>query len=194
MLNVSPLASPEMSPRIPPGAPRARYLPPPASIPQFRLEHVQLESEFDSDNEDFFEYNGLSFIEEDSQSSSSSTFIFSENYEDIQQTYFQKLWKVWSDLWENNHSNPSLEEICWVEHLAHSNGGLRPSLFGNVNRYVVGSIDSCCSVCLDTLTEGDFCAELKCTHRFHSKCLGEWFKSKHCCPNCRHDVSSPPHH
>jgi hypothetical protein len=30
---------------------------------------------------------------------------------------------------------------------------------------------------------------LPCLHRFHNECVGEWFKRKNTCPNCKDNVS-----
>ena len=41
-----------------------------------------------------------------------------------------------------------------------------------------------CSICLDDMFNTDTIA-LECNHRFHKKCINDWFKEKHDCPQCR---------
>lgn len=56
----------------------------------------------------------------------------------------------------------------------------------------------CCAVCLSDFQEGDRVKTLRCTHRFHSRCLRQWFEREHLnCPTCRFEctldsVGTPP--
>ena len=45
-----------------------------------------------------------------------------------------------------------------------------------------------CSVCLGALKPGTRVLKLACKHTFHTKCIEQWFKKAHVCPNCRHDL------
>jgi len=43
-----------------------------------------------------------------------------------------------------------------------------------------------CSICLSTIDANDY--TLECNHKFHTKCIVEWFrKSKGNCPLCNHN-------
>lgn len=44
-------------------------------------------------------------------------------------------------------------------------------------------IDTQCSICFE---QGDF--QLSCGHIFHKRCITEWKKRKHSCPNCRANI------
>ena len=44
--------------------------------------------------------------------------------------------------------------------------------------------DQECSICLDDMYNTDVIA-LECNHRFHKKCINDWFREKHDCPQCR---------
>ena len=44
--------------------------------------------------------------------------------------------------------------------------------------------DQECSICLDDMYNTDVIA-LECKHRFHKKCINDWFREKHDCPQCR---------
>lgn len=41
-----------------------------------------------------------------------------------------------------------------------------------------------CSICLSEVASDR--SVLPCGHSFHSECIGEWFKHKESCPNCRY--------
>ena len=41
-----------------------------------------------------------------------------------------------------------------------------------------------CSICLNVL-ENDIISKWKCNHKFHSKCIKKWMKTKKTCPICR---------
>ena len=43
-----------------------------------------------------------------------------------------------------------------------------------------------CSICLDPLEVDDYSILDKCFHKFHDKCISEWFKitGNHICPDC----------
>jgi uncharacterized membrane protein YqjE len=45
-----------------------------------------------------------------------------------------------------------------------------------------------CSICLDHLTEGNRFISLKCSHFFHTNCLGVWLAQKSSCPLCKEEV------
>ena len=40
-----------------------------------------------------------------------------------------------------------------------------------------------CSICLDTIKKNG--KKTKCGHHFHKKCIKQWRRIKHNCPNCR---------
>lgn len=42
-----------------------------------------------------------------------------------------------------------------------------------------------CSICLDDLNGSTKEMRTSCGHCFHEKCLQDWFKTDHTCPNCR---------
>ena len=56
-----------------------------------------------------------------------------------------------------------------------------------VNRKVPALDHSSCVICMEALVGKMYV--LSCSHRFHVKCLGEWFKSNTTCPMCRAEVS-----
>jgi hypothetical protein len=46
-----------------------------------------------------------------------------------------------------------------------------------------------CVICMDTYVKGDKVNGLpKCTHYFHSKCIGAWLVGSDCCPVCRSKI------
>ena len=47
--------------------------------------------------------------------------------------------------------------------------------------------DSECSICLDCQRGKK--VELGCSHRFHSVCIGRWFKTQDLCPLCRDKIA-----
>ncbi|KAI4380490.1 hypothetical protein MLD38_006675 [Melastoma candidum] len=53
-----------------------------------------------------------------------------------------------------------------------------------------------CAVCLEGFRVGENLMNLRCAHRFHTRCLVPWLESNTRCPCCRTDVisssSSPP--
>ena len=44
-----------------------------------------------------------------------------------------------------------------------------------------------CAVCLEAFRKKERARELPCKHRFHSLCIGKWFKEHIVCPLCRYD-------
>jgi hypothetical protein len=50
-------------------------------------------------------------------------------------------------------------------------------------------LDHECSICLDTIKQGEFEKTLVCKHVFHKKCIDRWFKKDNdSCPMCRLQV------
>ena len=41
-----------------------------------------------------------------------------------------------------------------------------------------------CSICLDDMYNTET-VTLDCNHRYHKKCINDWLKEKHDCPQCR---------
>ena len=39
-----------------------------------------------------------------------------------------------------------------------------------------------CTICLCDIRKGELIRELKCSHRFHQKCIDHWLKKKAVCP------------
>lgn len=50
-----------------------------------------------------------------------------------------------------------------------------------------------CGICIDSYESQEYC-EVSCSHRFHSKCIFQWIKTKNdnqstiTCPNCRDEL------
>lgn len=42
-----------------------------------------------------------------------------------------------------------------------------------------------CSICCDDMTSSSTTHVLECGHRFHTKCIVDWFRQAHTCPLCR---------
>ena len=42
-----------------------------------------------------------------------------------------------------------------------------------------------CSICLDDMYNNTDVITLECNHMFHKKCINDWFREKHDCPQCR---------
>ena len=47
-----------------------------------------------------------------------------------------------------------------------------------------------CSVCLESINVGDVCVELRCSHKFHLRCIERWCESHNTCPMCRTIIES----
>ena len=41
-----------------------------------------------------------------------------------------------------------------------------------------------CVICLDNMIKGENVIIIKCGHKYHTKCLNEWFLRKKICPIC----------
>jgi len=52
------------------------------------------------------------------------------------------------------------------------------------NKITPSDISDCCSICLDDLTQYIIILP-KCKHKFHSKCIIDWFDIKLECPLCK---------
>lgn len=52
-----------------------------------------------------------------------------------------------------------------------------------------------CPICFDDLTENGIISLEKCNHKYHNKCIDEWFLRSDTCPVCRENVknSSKPY-
>lgn len=48
-----------------------------------------------------------------------------------------------------------------------------------------------CSICLDSIQQGDKCRLLPCGHVFHTTCADGWLQDQSSCPSCRHDIRAP---
>jgi|LakMenEpi03Aug12_release.lakeMendotaPanAssembly.Ray.scaffolds.fasta_scaffold358267_1 hypothetical protein len=53
------------------------------------------------------------------------------------------------------------------------------------NSIEFSSIESECSICLDTIKINDKIIKLNCVHFFHSECITQWCKECQTCPLCR---------
>mmetsp|Transcript_27273 Transcript_27273/g.66191 ORF Transcript_27273/g.66191 Transcript_27273/m.66191 type:complete len:209 (-) Transcript_27273:31-657(-) len=54
-----------------------------------------------------------------------------------------------------------------------------------------------CTVCLETLDEGDMARKLPCSHIFHQTCLDPWLAQSSSCPVCKREIPNlppPPSH
>ncbi|KAK0423378.1 hypothetical protein QR680_008113 [Steinernema hermaphroditum] len=57
---------------------------------------------------------------------------------------------------------------------------------------IIKSIDeSTCTVCFDSIAEGERYGKLDCGHLFHPACISPWLRYHNTCPTCRHpsDIS-----
>ena len=45
-----------------------------------------------------------------------------------------------------------------------------------------------CAICLDPFVAGDAMSKLRCTHRYHHKCIRTWCEAHVECPTCRVDI------
>jgi hypothetical protein len=46
-----------------------------------------------------------------------------------------------------------------------------------------------CVICMDTYVKSEIVNGLpRCTHYFHSKCIGAWLVGSNCCPVCRSKI------
>ena len=53
---------------------------------------------------------------------------------------------------------------------------------------VAASGESTCAICLAEFEGGDSCKHPPCAHRFHGRCLRQWFQKGNTeCPVCRYD-------
>lgn len=53
-------------------------------------------------------------------------------------------------------------------------------------------LETPCTICQDTLVEGDTVRKLNyCNHFFHKNCIDTWFMRHVDCPVCRHDIRGP---
>lgn len=62
---------------------------------------------------------------------------------------------------------------------------LRLEIFSSTVEGVAPRASQDCSICLETLLEGDELIRLPCGHRFHSACLDPWVRTCGDCPYCR---------
>ena len=45
-----------------------------------------------------------------------------------------------------------------------------------------------CAICLDDLKTGQMVKALRCSHKFHEKCINNWLKQKLLCPLCKEKI------
>eukprot|EP01083_Nonionella_stella_P057724 151424_1 len=50
-----------------------------------------------------------------------------------------------------------------------------------------------CLICMDRFEKGAKIMTLPCFHRFHAKCVTQWFKTNQICPKCRHSIRKIHH-
>ena len=66
-----------------------------------------------------------------------------------------------------------------------------PQAVDNSAQDVANESIAICCICLDALTSGAADHHvLQCCHRFHKKCITEWFSKSTSCPMCRQTVPS----
>ncbi|XP_059448421.1 probable E3 ubiquitin-protein ligase RHY1A [Corylus avellana] len=65
---------------------------------------------------------------------------------------------------------------------------LRLEVFSSTVEGVAPNASQDCSICLETLLEGDELIRLPCGHRFHSACLDPWVRTCGDCPYCRRGI------
>lgn len=46
-----------------------------------------------------------------------------------------------------------------------------------------------CAICLDDMKTGQMVKALRCSHKFHEKCINNWLKQKLLCPLCKEKVT-----
>ena len=47
--------------------------------------------------------------------------------------------------------------------------------------------DSMCSICLESIDNGERVGDIVCNHLFHLDCLKQWIQRNNCCPMCKHE-------
>ncbi|WUR02447.1 E3 ubiquitin-protein ligase RNF13 [Vairimorpha necatrix] len=52
----------------------------------------------------------------------------------------------------------------------------------DINKY------DACAICLEEYEEDECVYELSCQHRFHDKCISNWFKFNKICPTCKNNL------
>ncbi len=65
---------------------------------------------------------------------------------------------------------------------------LRVEVFSSLVEGAAPRASQDCSICLETLLEGDELVRLPCGHRFHSACLDPWVRTCGDCPYCRRGI------
>jgi len=65
---------------------------------------------------------------------------------------------------------------------------LPTSKFTQANKEVFSEENKACTICMCQYEVDDMFLLLPCLHRFHTECVGEWFKRKNTCPNCKDNV------
>lgn len=46
-----------------------------------------------------------------------------------------------------------------------------------------------CAICLDDMKTGQMVKALRCSHKFHEKCINNWLKQKLLCPLCKEKIT-----
>ncbi|WCJ32924.1 RING/U-box superfamily protein [Euphorbia peplus] len=102
--------------------------------------------------------------------------------------------------WQVNSVETTYREISDIY---DTNGyrGLSKNIIRNLPHFTFQSInnlhflshESCCSICLEDLKDGDIMRKVpKCNHLFHLECLDKWLYINGCCPICRNNICDEP--
>uniref|UniRef100_A0A7N0UCB0 RING-type domain-containing protein n=1 Tax=Kalanchoe fedtschenkoi TaxID=63787 RepID=A0A7N0UCB0_KALFE len=73
-----------------------------------------------------------------------------------------------------------------------SSGLVKNVIFRGFRRFRSRDCEQVCAVCLDTRCEDGEIMILRCSHKYHSKCLLPWLDAHSNCPYCRNPVRSVP--
>ncbi|CAD8189544.1 unnamed protein product [Paramecium octaurelia] len=75
---------------------------------------------------------------------------------------------------QHHHQNQGLENLAIIKYVPYD---------GLSQEYKQ------CTICINNYEDGEELILLPCIHRFHKKCISEWFKNQSTCPICKTDVT-----
>ena len=102
-----------------------------------------------------------------------------------------------NDLDENGEPVPSPEEVRQIINSINSfkyeeKAQSSPVSRGGSKKPSDSASERCresCAICLDDMKTGQMVKALRCSHKFHEKCINNWLRQKLLCPLCKEKVT-----
>ena len=111
--------------------------------------------------------------------------VYGNFYNDIQE-YNYNIQEIDDDIYTHNLNNNIQES--YAVNTNNLNNNITPITLEKLNKISKLSINKKkeyrCIICYDYIKKNSIVRTLKCTHKYHTKCIDRWFYKNNNCPLC----------